>query len=61
LNEKYTDYILCDPYFAVGLEGLIEIIKIYSALSCSNAEVESGFSYMNRIKLKLKIRYSQKL
>ena len=37
---------------------MLKLLHIYTALPCSNAEVERGFSAMNRIKTDLKNRLS---
>jgi len=41
---------LSNEDFSSGYENIIQLIEIYAALACSNAEVERGFSTMNRIK-----------
>ena len=46
--------ILQEPLFQNGYEAIIELIKIYSILPCSNSEVERGFSTMKRIKTELR-------
>ena len=47
------NYILNEPYFQNGYEGVTELLKIYTSLPSSNAEVER-VSAMNRIKTKLR-------
>ena len=49
-RKDYLNHILNDAYFQTGFDGIIEILKLYAALPCSNACVERGFSAMNRIK-----------
>jgi len=51
-REDLLIYILTNKDFEYGFKGILEIIEIYCALPCSNAEVERGFSTMNRIKTK---------
>jgi len=53
-EKKFLHYILSNPYFQVGFNGILQIIEIYSVLPCSNAQVERGFSAMNRIKTKIR-------
>ena len=48
--EELLNFILTNHYFESGFEGILEIIEIYCSLPCTNAEVERGFSAMNRIK-----------
>jgi hypothetical protein len=55
-TKQYVSYFLSDPYFKTGYEGIIQIIEIYAVIPCSNAEVERGFSTMNRIKTKIRNR-----
>jgi len=52
--ENHLTYILTEPLFQNGYEGIMELIKIYLVLPCSNAEVERGFSAMKRIKTELR-------
>lgn len=58
LKKDSLSYVLNEPYFQTGYETVIELLKIYAALPSSNAEVERGFSCMNRIKTKLRNKLS---
>jgi len=49
---------LSNQQFQIGFEGLSELLRLYSSLSISNAEVERGFSAVNRIKTDLRNRLS---
>jgi len=51
-------YILSNADYKSGFEGILELMKIYTALPLSNAEVERGFSAMNRVKNDLRNRLS---
>ena len=54
----FVSYILSNADFLTDYDGVIEIIKIYAVLPCSNAEVERGFSTMNRIKTDIRNQLS---
>ena len=55
-NKQSIEYILSNPYFDSGFETMKKLVSIYAVLPCSNAEVERGFSCMNRIKTKIRNR-----
>jgi len=57
-KNNNIEYVLSNQQFQIGFEGLSELLRIYSSLPISNAEVERGFSAVNRIKTDLRNRLS---
>ena len=49
-KKNILSYILTNEYFYTNFESIRELVETYSALPCSNAEVQRGFSAMKRIK-----------
>jgi len=55
-QKQFIIYILTNDYFTSGYEGLLQLVEVYACLPCTNAEVERGFSAMNRIKTDIRNR-----
>jgi len=55
-HKQFIIYILTDNYFTNGYDGLLQLVEVYACLPCTNAEVERGFSAMNRIKTDIRNR-----
>jgi hypothetical protein len=55
-KTNIIEYVLSNQQFQIGFEELSELLRIYFSLPISNAEVERGFSAVNRIKTDLRIR-----
>ena len=58
INDDILAYILNNPCFQNGFEAIMKLGHIFATLPCSNADVERGFSCMNRTKTKLRNKFS---